>query len=308
MSYALDRPFGTSRELIEYFLNDPCFRTSGKFNANFTGKGGVIFRGQSNSNWNLFPSAFREQAFDNFTPQPPPINFDRSDSHKSLAYHLNAEIKSIKLFLECADSLGIPTPIDYSTSIHGLEMLNALLRKDLKYDFGKPFPDSSFQRATALAQHHGVPTRFLDWSESPLVACFFAAYGASSFTNNIPLDAQEIAIYFLDSYPIQADESPIELIKAPRHENSHMKNQEGIFTSIKDANSFYLRNSRWPSFEEVSSNKCLICKVRLPAILADDLLRNLFDLNITRYSLMPTLDNASKSYSYVKTLFDGKQN
>jgi type I restriction enzyme M protein len=44
----------------------------------------------------------------------------------------------------------------------------------------------------ALAQHHGLPTRLLDWSENPLVAAFFAALSA---------DGRDSYIYMVDSLP-----------------------------------------------------------------------------------------------------------
>lgn len=302
--YQHDQKFENPRDLIGYFLQDSWFRTADKFDANVTGKGGMIFRGQSDASWDLLSSAFRPGSLNDFTPQLPGGNPNETSSRWYMGWQLLAEARAVYLFMESADSMGIPTPLDYTVTKHGLDLVLAALNDVEDYDYNEPFPTDSFQRATALAQHHGVPTRFMDWSESPLVACYFAALGASSFSKYRPAKDQEIAVVFLSTSSLTKDSSPVQLVKAPRHENSYLRQQQGIFTTIRHANSFFLKKVRWPTLNDLTSEDFQLHRVRLPAEKADDLLKELFDLGITRHSLMPSLTNAAKAYEYTKVLFD----
>lgn len=55
-------------------------------------------------------------------------------------------------------------------------------------------PDSGFRdwEYLALAQHHGVPTRLLDWSTNPLVAAYFAVFSLPG-TRKVELDGAVVS-------------------------------------------------------------------------------------------------------------------
>lgn len=159
-------------------------------------------------------------------------------------------------------------------------------------------PDDIWQWL-ALAQHHGLSTRLLDWTHNPLTAMFFAVEQA------VPADA---CIYALNRggtvhhiKPAE-DKDPFNIrgvrIFQPRHVTRRIVAQAGIFTVHE--------NPKEP-YDADDITKYTISSAACPRIL-----ERLAQFGINRATLFPDLDGVAKyldwSIHHNINLMDGLAN
>ena len=87
------------------------------------------------------------------------------------------------------------------------------------------------------------------------------------------------------------------ILPGRRAAHSFLHAQDGLFTWAHGWEPFFLKHGRFPTLEEVAIDRAgkqlvtLFRKIAMPAKLAPDILRRLQSYRLTRYHLMPTLDN-----------------
>lgn len=139
--------------------------------------------------------------------------------------------------------------------------------------------------ALALAQHHGLPTRLLDWSRNPLVAAYFAVEDEYDGDSLIYAYHHKTFIKTDDGADPFARKTVGKFI--PNHVTPRITAQAGIFTIHPDPR------------KPLESDQ--IQRWRIPKDARENLKRTLYKYGVHRASLFPDIDGLAKHIEWLRT-------
>lgn len=191
-----------------------------------------IFRGVGDAEkFTLVPSALR---------MPPPV---LKYTNKSLldprthSQQVEAEYDLLWDFFRVADAQGLLIPED--SQIYRSPWASTPIHRGVvaaKAGDG-PWPFDELMSLVALAQHHGVPTRLMDWSNDAFIAAYFGAADAAIRLEHGESSDSLLAVWCLNWRYVwkrwpgkKPDDIEVLLVMAPRATNPNLHAQGGLFT------------------------------------------------------------------------------
>lgn len=263
------------------------------------------YRGQANARWPLVPSAFRWDP-----DKKPKLHFSNdpilSRQPRTNRTQVEAEIERWREFVLVTDRYGQLLPEDNQKfrTPEGWKEFDRNLAK-------KAWPIPDVLSTLALAQHYGVATRLLDWSEKAYVGAYFAAERA--LLGAPDAKRKRLSVWCLDvdwviwtAWPSRL-RRPIELlvVTAPRATNPNLHAQHGLFIAPtvqpSDFNKSAVRipmekiiENAWNKYPSIRIGRPVLQKITLPVTEAGKLLRLLHAEGVSGPSIYPGFRGASR--------------
>jgi hypothetical protein len=284
-----------------------------------------IFRGHGDDEeCKLLPSALRQENIEELQrlaridlPNPPQRDLN--------IFQWLRECIVVREFLLAADSSGAQVPEDSQIVRQQLDLTIEALE-----DYAKviaiagngevevrviSWPPNLILSLVALAQHHGLPTRLLDWTRSPYTAAYFAATDAhEKQSNSMSVWALLVALpehlTFNKAWAGKKSTAEFDvclrLATAPRAANPNLHAQDGVFTINEPVKSIsglaFQPVDRRPIDELIAERKnplgpsCpLLYHFTVPSSEAGKVLWYLAKNQVNAAKLFPTYDGAARA-------------
>ncbi len=252
----------------------------------------TVFRGQASNKWNLIPSLFRKSVEAG--------NVKLSDL-KNLFIE---EYTNVGQFVRSGDQMGF--------SIPGLiyPFLNFKKIEDVKLDEWVNH-ESPYIEAIALAQHHGVKTRLLDFSYDAYTSLYFAANSSFQMNRQNTSPAGFFSLWMIDGFYLHSPDCKTKMIHTSVESNHYLRAQKGLFISFPnpfeenieinrdctekdyDLLAFMVDDNNGIAKDGNGHKKLfpVIYRFDFPEKQSADIIRKLDSRGFNLISLMPNLDN-----------------